>query len=169
MLSVCPSATVVSTPLQGQPAASLPPVTPVTWGPGVTCTASTVVLTGGDVAFRPNSAVFLDRTAAEATVRPIAEQLIASDGTATLTGTTANVEDMAGQRKLSLERAQAVMGLLVGLGVPSDHLSAVGLGSDFPGYVQDHDGSGHLMAGPAAQNRKVIIASSGSAALHCAV
>jgi outer membrane protein OmpA-like peptidoglycan-associated protein len=162
------SATVVSTPLQGRPAATLPPVTPVNWSQGLTCTPSTVVLTGGDVAFRPDSAQFLDRSAAVATVRPIAEQLIDSGGIATLTGTTANVGDMAGQRKLSLERAQAVMGLLVGLGVPSGHLSAVGVGSDFPGYVQDHDGSGRLIAAAAAQNRKVIIAPVGSGRLACA-
>lgn len=161
------SVRIVSTPLQGQPAATLPTVTPVSWASGVTCTPSAVVLTAGDVAFRPDSAAFLDAAAATATVRPIAEQLSTDGLTATLTGTTARVGGSSGQKKLSTQRAQAVMGLLVSLGVPQNHLSVIGLGSDFPGYVPDHDASGHLDAKAAAQNRKVIITPAGSARFLC--
>jgi outer membrane protein OmpA-like peptidoglycan-associated protein len=59
--------------------------------------------------------------------------------------------------RLSEQRAQAVAALLAGLGVPADRLTVVGRGSDFPGYVVDHDGSGHLLPAAAALNRKVMI------------
>jgi outer membrane protein OmpA-like peptidoglycan-associated protein len=77
--------------------------------------------------------------------------------TATLTGTTADVGDKAGQVRLSEQRAQAVAALLAGLGVPAGRLTVTGRGSDFPGYVVDHDGSGNLLPAAAALNRKVMI------------
>src|SRR4051794_6932044 len=148
-------------PLSGDSAPGLPPVTVVALPPVMTCTPGTVTLTGGDVAFRPDSAAFLDRAAATDVVRPIAEQLVERGATATVTGTTARVGDDAGQVALSQQRAQAVADLLTGLGVPADRLTVRGLGSDFPGYVQDHDAAGNLIPGAAAANRTVEIASVG--------
>ncbi|MGY1690322.1 OmpA family protein [Geodermatophilus sp. SYSU D01105] len=146
----------------------LPRVTPVPVPEGPVCTKGTIVLTGADVAFRPDSAEFVDEEAAEAVLRPIAEQLRESGATATLTGTTANVQGIEGQRRLGLDRAEAVRQVLVDLGVPAGGLTADGVGSEFPGYVQDHDAEGNLLPGPAAQNRKVIITPSiGTAGLAC--
>jgi outer membrane protein OmpA-like peptidoglycan-associated protein len=53
--------------------------------------------------------------------------------------------------------------LLVSLGVPADRMKAVGLGSDFPGYTEDHDAEGALIPESAAANRKVIIELIGAA------
>ena len=77
--------------------------------------------------------------------------------TATLTGTTARVGAPDGQIDLSERPAQAVLEELVDLGVPASALTAVGLGSEFPGYVPDHDAAGTLLPGPAAANRKVVV------------
>jgi outer membrane protein OmpA-like peptidoglycan-associated protein len=155
-------------PLQGDSAEGLPTVSPVAIDAGVSCGAGTVTLTGGDVAFQADSAVFLDPDAARTTLQPIAEQMQAARLTATLTGTTANVGDKAGQSRLSQQRAQAVADLLVDLGVPRASLVVIGLGSDFPGYVQDHDAAGNLLPGPAAANRKVEIRMTGGGAVTCA-
>jgi outer membrane protein OmpA-like peptidoglycan-associated protein len=161
-----PEVEVVEKQLRDEPVEGLPGVTPVPLTPGVECRSSTVVLTGGDVAFKADSAVFRDEAAAAGVLAPIAEQLLSSGATATLTGTTADVGDLAGQRELSLERADAVRDVLVRLGVPEANLTVEGLGSDFPGYVQDHDSGGNLIPGAAAANRKVIVSALGGA-LSC--
>ena len=69
-------------------------------------------------------------------LEPIAEQLAAAAGArVTLTGTTADVGDAQGQVALSLAtRAGGACQFLVDLGVPASSMTAVGLGSDFPGY-----------------------------------
>ncbi len=161
---------IEESPLSGPAAAGLPPVAVAPVSSGVVCSAGTVTLTGGDVAFQADSAVFLDRAAAEATLEPIARQMVSRSLTADLTGTTADVGDPAGQRSLSQQRAQAVADLLAGLGVPADRLSAVGLGSEFPGYVADHDAAGRLVPAAAAANRKVVIELAGASAdVTCAL
>jgi OmpA family len=78
-------------------------------------------------------------------------------GSVTLTGTTADVGDKPGQVELSTKRAAAVARVLAGLGVPSSSMTAKGVGSDFPGYVNDHTPDGALDPAAAAQNRKVIV------------
>ena len=157
------SVEVEESPLSGEPFADLPPVTPVSFANGISCAGNMVSLSGGDVAFQPNSAVFKDRAAASAVVEPVAGRLLSSEVTARLTGSTADVGDETGQIRLSEARAQAVLDLLVELGVPADRLTAVGLGSDFPGYVMDRDAEGQLIPEVAAANRKVIIELFGSA------
>jgi outer membrane protein OmpA-like peptidoglycan-associated protein len=149
------------------PAGDLPDVSEVVLAPGLECTSSTIVLTGGDVAFEPDSDVFRDRAAAEALLAPIGEQLAGAGATATLTGTTADVGDLAGQKELSLQRAEAVRDLLVRLGVPAPNLTVLGLGSDFPGYVQDQAPDGSLIPAAAAANRKVVVEVFGAAGLSC--
>jgi outer membrane protein OmpA-like peptidoglycan-associated protein len=156
------SVEVEESPLSGQPDADLPLVTEVSFGDGLACEGNTVSLTGGDVAFEPNSANFKDRAAASAVVEPIAKQLMSGGMSARLAGTTADVGDKAGQVQLSEQRAQAVLDLLVRLGVPAERLTAVGLGSDFPGYVFDHDPEGNLIPDAAAVNRKVIVTLDGA-------
>ena len=151
------SVDVVPTPLTGDSAVGLPDVTPVEPPAPLTCTPGTVTLTGGDVAFQPNSASFLDAAAAAEVIAPTARQLIDGGLTATVTGMTARVGDTAGQQQLSRQRAQAVADLLIAAGVPADRLTVRGLGSDFPGYVTDHDAEGNLIPWAAAGNRKVEI------------
>ena len=70
--------------------------------------------------------------------------------------------DKNGQDGLSQQRAKAVLDLLVELDVPTDRMTAEGLGSNFPGYVQDHDADGNLIPEAAAANRKVIIELTGT-------
>jgi outer membrane protein OmpA-like peptidoglycan-associated protein len=152
---------VEASPLTAKPQPGLPPVSPVVFDNGMSCAGSVVTLTGGDVAFIPDSADFKDRAAAAAVLGSIARQLTGGRATATLTGTTAAVGDKAGQVALSQQRAQAVAALLVSLGVPGDRLTEVGLGSTFPGFVPDHDASGNLIPAAAARNRKVTIELSG--------
>ncbi|WP_041775691.1 OmpA family protein [Blastococcus saxobsidens] len=159
---------VERSPLEGEPAPGFPPVSVVSPGGGLTCTANTVVLGGGDVSFQADTAAFQDAAAAAAKLQPIADRMQAAGVTATLTGTTADVGDEEGQRQLSEQRAQAVADLLGGLGVPAERMTVVGLGSDFPGYVQDRDGSGTLDPAAAAQNRKVTIELVGAGPAVCA-
>jgi outer membrane protein OmpA-like peptidoglycan-associated protein len=161
---------VEETPLDGPAAPGLPDVSIVPPGSSVECTPGSVVLTGGDVAFTADSAEFVDPQAARETLRPIAEQMVAGRLTATVTGTTARVGDGGGQQRLSEERAQAVAEELTGLGVPAASLTVVGLGSEFPGYVADHDAAGNLIPAAAAANRKVVITpSAGSTGVTCAL
>jgi len=138
-------------------AAGLPDVSVVPVPAGPACVGGAIELSGADVAFQPDSAEFVDIAAARAVLEPIAAELVESRATATLIGTTADVGPMEGQRALGRARAQAVMQELVALGVPDDSLTAVGLGSEFPGYLEDHDAGGNLLPGPAAANRKVIV------------
>jgi outer membrane protein OmpA-like peptidoglycan-associated protein len=138
-------------------AADLPDVRIIPIPDAPACSGPTIELTGADVAFQPNSAEFLDPAAVRDLLQPIAEQLVETGATATLTGTTARVGDLDGQVELSERRAQAVREELLALGVPASALTAVGVGSEFLGYVQDHDAAGNLLPGPAAANRKVII------------
>src|SRR3712207_2327767 len=100
-------------------AADLPDVGVVPVPAGPACVGATIELTGADVAFQPNSAELLDPAAARNVLQPIAEQLVETGATATLTGTTARVGDLDGQVDLSERRAQAVRGELVALGVSS--------------------------------------------------
>ncbi len=155
---------VEHSPLRGEAPLGLPPVSVVGPGRGITCTANTVVLDGGDVAFLANTATFKDPAAATATLQLIADQMRTAGATATLTGTTADVGDLEGQRRLSRERAETVADLLSELGVPAGSMTVVGLGSDFPGYVPDRDDAGNLSPAAAALNRKVVIELSGVAA-----
>jgi outer membrane protein OmpA-like peptidoglycan-associated protein len=146
------------------PDEDLPPVSVVgerTTG-GISCEENSLVLDGGDVSFAADSARFRDPAAASDVLKPIAERIRDADATAVLTGTTADVGDVQGQKRLSLQRAQAVADLLARLGVPEQRMTVEGLGSDFPGYVRDHDGKGNLLPAPAAMNRKVVISLSGS-------
>jgi outer membrane protein OmpA-like peptidoglycan-associated protein len=154
---------VEESPLSGAPDPSLPLVSPVPLGDRLLCSGATVILGGGDIAFEPNSAVFKDRATASELVEPLAEQILSSQASAVLTGTTANVRDMARQVLLSEQRALAVLDLFVRLGVPKERLSAVGVGSDFPGFVPDHDVAGNLLPAEAALNRKVIVTLEGAA------
>ncbi|WP_075014678.1 OmpA family protein [Geodermatophilus obscurus] len=147
------------------PVGVLPKVTPVEVPDGAACT---VTLTSDLVRFKPDSAEFLDRAATLEVLAPLAAQLTQPGVSATLTGTTARVGDMAGQVELSLSRAEAVRSLLTDeFESPSDAMAAIGLGSDFPEYVEDHGPDGELDEDKAAQNRRVVVQLVGGAGLTC--
>ncbi|WP_089404233.1 OmpA family protein [Geodermatophilus saharensis] len=155
---------VEESPLTQPPVGVLPVVTPVEVADARTCT---VTLTSNDVRFAADSAEFLDRDAAVGVLAPLARQLGTPGVSAVLTGTTADVGDMGGQVALSQSRAEAVRSLLAELGAQQDAMAAVGLGSDFPEYVEDRDANGDLVEEHAAQNRKVVVQLVGGAGLTC--
>lgn len=149
----------VETPLTGPPAPGLPPVTPVPLGPTITFTGATVDLPDGAIPFERDSATLRDPEAARDTLASLADRINATHRPVLLTGTTANVGPLAGQRALGKARAEAIRDILVRrLGVPADLISTAGVGSDWQGYVADHDPTGQLLPGPAAQNRRVVVA-----------
>jgi OOP family OmpA-OmpF porin len=137
----------------GRPAVAVVPL-PHPPPPPVTC--GTVVLADRDVSFVADQDTFNDETAARQTIARVADAMRGRVSTALLTGTTANVNGLDGQVALSQRRAEAVRRVLVSMGIAANRISTRGLGSRFPGYVQDHDAGGHLLPGPAAVNRRVI-------------
>lgn len=150
--------TIVERQISGAPHDDVPDVTEVPLPEPVQCTATTIILTGGEVAFLPDSADFRDPAAARAVLTPVSQQLTGGGLTATVTGMTANVGPLRGQKTLGKQRAAAVMAELVALGVPGSSLEARGVGSDFAEYVPDGGPEGPLDPAAAAQNRKVVIA-----------
>lgn len=138
--------------LEGLPPVSIVPVAvrPVGPPPAVT------VLRDGTVGFLPDQAVFRDPAAAREVLADYARE-ISNGKRAVLTGTTSSAGDAAGRLTLSRDRANAVRQLLIDLGAAADRIQAVGLGSDFPGYVPDRDPAGNLDPVAAARNRQVII------------
>jgi outer membrane protein OmpA-like peptidoglycan-associated protein len=144
------------TALTGAPEPGLPAVRPVPIDPGIRCTPGVVTLTGGGLGFRPGEPTLLDPDTAAEVLRPYAEQLIARPGViAEVFGTHPAIGDPEVTRALSEDRAQEVAYVLIDLGVPIPQLHVLGLGSDFPGYVDDRDDTGHLVPSAAALNRTV--------------
>ncbi|HKR48469.1 MAG TPA: OmpA family protein [Pseudonocardiaceae bacterium] len=138
--------------IDGLPPVTVVPVAARSIGP----LPSVTVLRDGTVGFVPDQAVFRDPAQARAVLADYARE-ITNGRRALLTGTTASAGTSEYRLRLSQQRADAVRDLLVGLGAPADRISTRGLGSDFPGYVPDHDPQGNLNPIPAAQNRQVII------------
>ncbi len=68
------SVQVEATPLEGGPLPATPPVTPVQTDQGYRCAGTTMTLSGGPFAYRPNSDEFIDPAAAVDVLRGIAEQ-----------------------------------------------------------------------------------------------
>jgi OmpA-OmpF porin, OOP family len=136
----------------------LPAVAPVPMPqpppPPVPC--GRIVLGDREVSFVADEAVFKDEAAARGTIGRVAKAM-GRRSTALLTGTTANVNGLDGQLVLSKQRAGAVGRVLESMGIDPSRITTRGLGSRFSGYVRDHDAAGHLLPGPAAANRKVIV------------
>jgi outer membrane protein OmpA-like peptidoglycan-associated protein len=150
---------VLDAPLSRPPAAGLPAVTPVPVPQPVPPTLSVepVRLSEESVAFLPDTADFRDPDGAAAVLRPIAQQAVAAGSALHLSGTTSSAGTQEGRRKLSLARAETVKQSLVQLGVPAERIRVSGLGSDWPGYVEDRDAGGALLPAAAAQNRSVLV------------
>ena len=120
--------------------------------PTITPGRTTALPDDNSVGFQPDTAEFRDRNAARAVLTPFAQFLTASpnrDGSRSPAPVRAPGTE-AGQVDLSTRRAEAVKALLVELGAPADRISTRGVGSQFPGYVNDV-GSGRP---PAAGTRQ---------------
>ncbi len=155
------SVAVESAQAQGPPLGDLPPVTPVPVTPGYSCTDNMMTITGGALAFRPYTDVFLDPATAEDILRPVADQVKAGMLTATLHGMSADIRDPAEQMLLTYLQAQAVADMWLEFGVPVQQLTVVGLGSDFPGHLSERDADGNLDPVIAEANRKITVTFSG--------
>jgi OmpA-OmpF porin, OOP family len=130
--------------------------------PTITPGQTTALPDDNSVGFQPDTAEFRDRNAARAVLTPFAQFLIESPSRRiALTGTSARAGTEAGQVDLSTRRAEAVKALLVELGAPADRISTRGVGSRFPGYVNDVGPGGRQLPGPASANRTVIVEPSG--------
>lgn len=119
--------------------------------------ADRVVIGSDSIAFKDNSAELLDPVAAKTKLQEIATSLASSGRSITLTGTTANDQNPAGEKTLSQARAEAVKALLVDLGVDAGTITTEGVGINFPGYVKDIDANGKQIPSLAAKNRTVIL------------
>lgn len=151
------TAEVSQAPLPGgHSVRGVPPVTPVPVDANPIELPATTVLEDSAVGFIADQARFRNPGKAREVLEPYAEA-IAQGAHALLIGTTAAVGPPAGRRALSRQRAQAVADMLVELGAPARRIETKGVGSDFPGYVPDHDAQGNLIPARAVQNRQVII------------
>ena len=155
---------VVDEPRGGDAPSDVPPVSTVDVPPPPTITPGrpTTLPDDGSVGFQPDTAEFRDRNAARGVLTPFAQFLTgAPNARLALTGTSARAGTDAGQIDLSTRRADAVKQLLVELGAPADRITTRGVGSQFPGYVNDVGPDGRQLPGPASQNRTVIVEPSG--------
>lgn len=109
--------------------------------------------------FVPDQAVLIDPVAAKAALAEVAAYAVQNKLHLNLTGCTSSAGEPGAREALALKRAETIKELLVGgLGVDPAMVTTEGAGSNFPGFVQDRDAAGQLLAGPAALNRKVIVA-----------
>ncbi|MDR1643504.1 MAG: OmpA family protein [Clostridiales bacterium] len=117
-----------------------------------------VLLTEEQIAFRPNTAVFLDESGALSTLAPIAQMMLDHPGfSALLVGATAGGDSTERSLKLSADRANAVKDALVSLGVPDSRIETLGMGSADPWHIPDRDSDGNFIEDIARQNRKVVL------------
>ncbi|WP_158545969.1 OmpA family protein [Blastococcus sp. TF02A-30] len=141
----------------GPPAGDLPPVSSVAVPPGYSCTGTTMTITGGELAFHHDTDSWFDPETAERILKPIADQMLAGQLSAVLRGTTAALRDPAEQMMLSYLQAQAVANLWLEFKVPQQQLTVVGLGSEFPGRIEERTATGDLDPIAAAANRTITI------------
>ncbi|MDD7940830.1 OmpA family protein [Actinomycetospora lutea] len=155
---------VVDEPRGGDAPSDVPSVSLVDVPPPPTITPgrTTALPDDNSVGFRPDTAEFRDRNAARGVLLPFAQFLQESPTRRlALTGTSARAGTPQGQVDLSTRRADAVKALLVELGAPADRISTRGVGSQFPGYVDDVGPDGRQLPGPASANRTVIVEPTG--------
>jgi outer membrane protein OmpA-like peptidoglycan-associated protein len=117
-----------------------------------------LLLTEEQIAFQPNTALFLDESGAITTLAPIAQMMLDHPGfNALLVGATAGGDSNERSLKLSSDRANAVKDALATLGVPAERIETLGLGSADPWHLPDRDSSGNYIEDIARQNRKVVL------------
>jgi len=149
------------TSLSGLPPVSV--VTPPAQGEAPTSCSTTDLNDSNNVGFEFDSTTFRDPSGAQATLQKLANVIISTSESVTLTGATSSEGSDAYNMQLSLERAEAVKNLLVQMGVPARRITTVGDGSHLPGRLNDRGPNGQLLIGPAIQNRKVVAKLSGAA------
>jgi len=109
-----------------------------------------------NVGFDFDSTIFRDPVGARATLQKLADVILRTDESVTLTGSTSSEGSDQYNLALSLRRANAVKAVLVQLGVPASRITTFGDGSHLPGRLNDRGPNGQLLIGPAIQNRKVV-------------
>ena len=117
----------------------------------------TVVLDNTSVQFIGDTAIFVDVKSAEKCIELLAKQLLAHpDNRVYVIGTTASGNpDFC--KQLSMDRAQAVVNVLVNFGVSETQLIPMGLGFEEPWHIDDLDENGRQIEALACQNRKVLV------------
>jgi OOP family OmpA-OmpF porin len=152
---------VDETPLTGPGPSSAPSVSVVhapeiawTAPPGICGTA----LNSAELHFLVGTSQLIDPETAKSALRQVVTDLQANQQVATITGTTSSEGGDAINLPLSRQRAEVAAQLMEAMGLPGSQIGpVVGLGSHFPGYIQDIGPDGTLLPGPAAENRQVII------------
>ena len=110
------------------------------------------------VRFKGDLAVFVDEKQAKETLQTVAEDLKAHPNNhAYVVGTTASGTSRDFCLKLSQDRAQAVVDVLIELGISGDRLHAIGLGFEDYWHIDDLDANGYQIEEKACQNRKTLI------------
>lgn len=154
-----------STPVTGKQADNLPHVTAVEFPQdslgleaGNISDVSVISFREDTVKFVGDKAEFYDPSSAEKALEPVAEYLKANpDKRILIAGTTAKVGTGDG-KKLSFQRTQTVMKVLLAKGVSSSQMECIGLGcTDNCFRVDDHNADGSLNEEMAAQNRAIYI------------
>lgn len=152
---------VAATQVGVAPPAGLPPVTPVAVGSTAPVTASgcRAVVPDARVAFAPDSADFLDPSAARSVIAEVAKQLVGCPGTVRILGTTSSAGTPEGRARVSTARANAVAGLLAqALGRDVAAFDVRGLGWDTgEGECVDDRVDGRLVEELMVLNRKTLI------------
>jgi OOP family OmpA-OmpF porin len=114
-----------------------------------------------NVGFDFDSTTFRNPAGARATLQKLANVMLSTGESVTLTGATSSEGTDQYNQRLSLERANVVKTVLVQLGVPASRARTFGDGSHLPGRLNDTGSNGQLLVGPAIQNRKVVAKLSG--------
>lgn len=109
-----------------------------------------------NVGFDFDSTTFRDQAGAHATLQKLANVMLRTGESLTLTGATSSEGSDQYNLHLSLQRANAVKSTLVSMGVDGSRITTYGDGSHLPGRLNDRGPNGQLLIGPAIQNRKVV-------------
>ena len=128
--------------------------------------SSTVLSDGGPVGFKGDVAEFRNEEAARSALKPLADEAKQGNMGVRLVGTTASARTKAFRDELSEDRAQAVKKILVEQGVDPARITTVGAGNESKYHVPDLGPGGGLLPGPAAENRRVVVELSCTAATN---
>jgi outer membrane protein OmpA-like peptidoglycan-associated protein len=125
-------------------------------GPPAAC-GNTSLPAMARIAFPPNQATFQDPTAAQATLQRLAGQAAGQNFHVELIVMAFSWGTEEGPLTLSRQRAEAVRQVLIHLGMPSDRVSIMAVGTNSAGYITARDPDGNLLPELAAQDRSVIV------------
>ena len=118
----------------------------------------TIILDSARLEFVGDQAVFIEEKKANEVLEQVAEELRNHPANNVyIIGTTAGEVTNAFTKALSENRAALVKDRLTEMGIPSDRMIVMGLGSDDPFHEYDLDSQGNLIEEIAQRNRKTII------------